>query len=68
VSPASKDDWWLVDGGARDSEMRYVQSTAGQQAFEDASRDMAVGALAYDTLRLAVSASWTHFHRSSRPW
>src|ERR1041385_1135402 len=22
VSPASKDDWWLVDGGARDSEMR----------------------------------------------
>ena len=52
VSPASKDDWWLVDGGARDSEMRYVQSTAGQQAFEDASRDMAVGALAYDTTPL----------------
>ena len=41
VSPASKDDWWLMDGGARDAEMRYVQNTAGQQAFEDASRDMA---------------------------
>ena len=27
VSPASKDDWWLMDGGARDSEMRYVQSS-----------------------------------------
>ncbi len=52
VSPASKDDWWLMDGGARDSEMRYVQNTAGEQAFEDASRDMAVGALAYDTTPL----------------
>ncbi len=52
VSPASKDDWWLMDGGARDAEMRYVQSTAGEQAFEDASRDMAVGALAYDTTPL----------------
>ncbi|HZI55197.1 MAG TPA: M1 family aminopeptidase [Verrucomicrobiae bacterium] len=53
VNPASKDDWWLMDGGARDAEMRYVQSTAGQQAFEDASRDMAVGALAYDTTPLS---------------
>jgi hypothetical protein len=52
VSPASKDDWWLMDGGGRDAEMRYVQSTAGEQAFEDASRDMAVGALAYDTTPL----------------
>jgi hypothetical protein len=52
VSPASKDDWWLMDGGGRDAEMRYVQSTAGDQAFEDASRDMAVGALAYDTTPL----------------
>jgi aminopeptidase N len=52
VSPASKDDWWLMDGGSRDAEMRYVQSTAGAQAFEDASRDMAVGALAYDTTPL----------------
>jgi hypothetical protein len=52
VSPASKDDWWLMDGGSRDAEMRYVQSTAGDQAFEDASRDMAVGALAYDTTPL----------------
>ena len=53
VSPASKDDWWLMDGGARDAEMRYVQNIGGQQAFEDASRDMAVGALAYDTTPLS---------------
>jgi hypothetical protein len=53
VSPASKDDWWLGDGGARASEMRYVQANVSQQAFEDATRDMAVGALAYDTTPLS---------------
>jgi len=53
VSASSKDDWWLVDGGARASEMRYVQNAAGSTAFEDATRDMAVGALAYDTTPLA---------------
>ena len=53
VSAASKDDWWLIDGGARGAEMRYVQSTVSQGAFEDASRDMAVGALAYDTTPLS---------------
>lgn len=53
VSAASKDDWWMVDGGARASEMRYVQNAAGEQAFEDSTRDMAVGALAYDTTPLA---------------
>ena len=52
VSAAAKDDLWLVDGGARDSEMRFVQNIAGQQAFEDATKDMAVGALAYDTVPL----------------
>src|SRR5258707_3607605 len=53
VSPASKEDWWLGDGGARVSEMRYVQNAVGEQAFEDATRDMSVGALAYDTTPLA---------------
>ncbi|MBZ5521644.1 MAG: tetratricopeptide repeat protein [Acidobacteriia bacterium] len=53
VSAATKDDWWMVDGGARASEMRYVQNAAGEQAFEDSTRDMAVGALAYDTTPLA---------------
>ncbi|HET7872607.1 MAG TPA: M1 family aminopeptidase [Terriglobales bacterium] len=53
VSPATREDWWIMDGGARASEMRYVQNTAGATAFEDATRDMAVGALAYDTTPLA---------------
>lgn len=61
VSPATKDDWWLMDGGARDSEMRYVQNTAGEQAFEDASRDMAVGALAYDTTPLSSAGKLDTF-------
>lgn len=56
VSAASKDDFWLVDGGARDSEMRYVQNSAGQQAFEESTKDMAVGALAYDTVPLSSIA------------
>ena len=54
TSAASKDDWWLVDGGARDSEMRYVQNIAGEQAFEESTRDMSVGALAYDTQPLSA--------------
>src|SRR5262249_61087109 len=33
--------------------MRFVQNTVSQQAFEDATRDMAVGALAYDTAPLS---------------
>ena len=53
VSPASKEDWWIMDGGARSGEMDYVQHSAGETAFEDATRDMAVGALAYDTVPLA---------------
>ncbi|HWX55788.1 MAG TPA: M1 family aminopeptidase [Verrucomicrobiae bacterium] len=61
VSAATKDDWWLVDGGARNSEMRYVQNVAGEKAFEDATRDMAVGALAYDTTPLSSIAKLDTF-------
>jgi peptidase M1-like protein/tetratricopeptide repeat protein len=53
VSPATKEDWWIMDGGARAAEMEYVQHSAGETAFEESTRDMAVGALAYDTVPLA---------------
>jgi tetratricopeptide (TPR) repeat protein len=53
VSPASKDDWWLSDGFARYCEALYVQSVAGQGGFEEAVKDMTVGALAYDTVPLS---------------
>jgi len=53
VSPASKGDWWLTDGFARYEQARYVEYAAGQAAFEDAVKDLEVGALAYDTVPLS---------------
>lgn len=53
VSPASKNDWWLADGTARYSEARYVEQAAGKAGSEEATKDMAVGALAYETVPLA---------------
>lgn len=53
VSPASHDDWWLSDGFARYSEARYIESAAGRAGYEEAIKDMEVGALAYDSVPLA---------------
>jgi tetratricopeptide (TPR) repeat protein len=61
VSPASKDDWWLVDGFSRYSEAMYVENAAGAAGLEEAVKDMSVGALAYDTVPLS-SASKLDFY------
>jgi aminopeptidase N len=53
VSPATKDDFWITEGAARDSEVRYVQDAAGEAGFEEATKDMAVGALAYDNIPIS---------------
>ncbi len=53
VSPATRDDWWINDGFARYSEALYVQHVAGAAAFEDVTKDMAVGALAYISVPLS---------------
>jgi aminopeptidase N len=53
VSPAAKEDFWITEGAARDSEVRYVQDAAGEAAFEESCKDMAVGALAYDNIPLS---------------
>jgi tetratricopeptide (TPR) repeat protein len=53
VSPARQEDTWISDGFARYSEARYVEWAAGQTAFEEVMKDIAVGALAYDTIPLA---------------
>ncbi len=53
VSPATRDDFWIQDGGARYSEVRYVENASGESGFEEATRDMAVGALAYDNIPLS---------------
>ena len=53
VSPATRDDWWLMDGFARFSEARYVENAVGATGYEEVARDMAVGSLAYDTVPLS---------------
>jgi tetratricopeptide (TPR) repeat protein len=53
VSPASRDDWWLSDGFARYAEARYVENAAGEAGLEEVTKDMSVGALAYDTVPLS---------------
>jgi tetratricopeptide (TPR) repeat protein len=50
VSPASKDDWWLVDGFSRYSEAMYVENAAGS-----------VGALAYDNIPLSSASKLDPF-------
>ena len=53
VSPATKNDWWLNDGFARFSEALYVEHVAGQGGYEEVTKDMSVGALAYVSVPLA---------------
>ena len=53
VSPATKNDWWISDGGARYSEALYVEHVAGEAGFQEVTKDMSVGALAYVSVPLA---------------
>jgi hypothetical protein len=53
VSPATKDDWWIVDGFSRYSEAMYVEQASGTMGMEEAIKDMSVGALAYDAMPLS---------------
>lgn len=52
ISPATRNDWWIMDGGARYSEARYIQFAAGEAGMEEAVKDMSVGALAYESVPL----------------
>jgi hypothetical protein len=52
VSPATRNDWWIQDGGARYSESRYIEYASGAAGAQEAVKDMAVGALAYDSVPL----------------
>ncbi|MGA7219414.1 MAG: M1 family aminopeptidase [Candidatus Sulfotelmatobacter sp.] len=61
VSPATKDDWWLVDGFSRYSEAMYVENAAGSSGLEEAVKDMSVGALAYDTVPLSSASKLDPF-------
>jgi tetratricopeptide (TPR) repeat protein len=61
VSPATKDDWWLVDGFSRYSEAMYVENAAGSAGLEEAIKDMSVGALAYDNVPLSSASKLDPF-------
>ncbi len=55
VSPATLDDAWISEGLARYSEARYVEFAAGAAGLEEVTKEMSVGALAYDTVPLSRS-------------
>jgi tetratricopeptide (TPR) repeat protein len=61
VSPATKDDWWLIDGFSRYSEAMYVENAAGTAGLEEAVKDMSVGALAYDNIPLSSASKLDPF-------
>ncbi len=57
VSPATLDDAWISEGIARYAEARYVEFAAGPAGLEEVTREMSVGALAYDTVPLSRAGS-----------
>src|SRR6202451_4285933 len=61
VSPATKDDWWVIDGFSRYSEAMYVENAAGAAGLEEAVKDMSVGALAYDNMPLSSASKLDPF-------
>ncbi len=61
ASPATKDDWWLIDGFSRYSEAMYVENAAGAAGLEEAVKDMSVGALAYDNIPLSSASKLDPF-------
>ena len=52
ISPGTRNDWWIQDGGARYSEARYIEYASGPAGAQEAVKDMAVGALAYESAPL----------------
>jgi tetratricopeptide (TPR) repeat protein len=61
VSPATRNDWWVTDGLARYAETQYVEHVSGKGGEEEAVKDMAVGALAYDAVPLGQLGSLEPF-------
>jgi len=61
VSPSNRDDAWLRDGGARYAEAFYVESAAGEAGFQEAMKDIEVGALAFNNIPLASAGKLDPF-------
>ena len=52
VTPATLNDFWIINGMSRYGELVYVERVAGQTALQAAVIDISAGALAYDTIPL----------------
>jgi hypothetical protein len=61
LSANSRNDMWIQEGGARYSEARYVEQAAGRAGMEEVTKEMSVGALAYDTVPLSSSGKLDMF-------
>jgi aminopeptidase N len=62
VSPASRNDAWIINGMARYSELMYLEDDQGHAALENSIPDIAASALAYDTIPLSSAGTlgaWT---------
>jgi aminopeptidase N len=52
VTPATLNDYWIINGMARYGELLYLERISGQTALQAAVLDISAGALAYDTIPL----------------
>jgi aminopeptidase N len=52
VTPATLNDFWIINGMARYGELLYLERMSGQAGLQAAVLDISAGALAYDTIPL----------------
>jgi len=52
VTPATLNDYWIINGMARYGELLYLERMSGQAGLQAAVLDISAGALAYDTIPL----------------
>jgi aminopeptidase N len=52
VTPATLNDFWIINGMARYAELLYMERVSGQTALQSTVLDISAGALAYDTIPL----------------
>ena len=60
VSPATRDDAYLDEGMATYSAGMYLESAAGENAFEDRMRETQIGALTHEEVAPIAQASRLH--------
>jgi aminopeptidase N len=61
VTPASLNDYWIINGMSRYGELMYVERVSGQSALQAGVLDIAAGALAYDTIPLTSAGRLAPF-------